>query len=83
MVDGFEEADMPGTRKSVEELFTQLRKDVFGEWLDVAGFLRDRRLIASNIRVILDRPRKLTNRPLSFASHALLASNDARRAHQS
>jgi hypothetical protein len=72
IVDGLKEDDMPGTRKSVKELFTQLRKDVFGEWLDFAGFLRDRRLIVSDIGVILDRPRKLTNRPLPFALHALL-----------
>lgn len=63
---------MARPRKSIRELLTQVRKDVLGDWFELPGFLRDRRRVLGDLRVVLCKPRTLKNGPLAFASRTIL-----------
>lgn len=63
---------MATTRKSVRDIYQQLRKDVLGAWLDLPNLIRDRRRILADPATIYRRPKVLKNGPLQFAAQALL-----------
>jgi hypothetical protein len=60
------------TRKSVRDIYQQLRKDILGAWLDLPGVVIDRRRILADPAVVYRRPTTLKNKPLQFATQALL-----------
>jgi hypothetical protein len=54
------------------ELFQEVRKNIFGKWLNIPGILRDRQKIIADPTVTIRQPNSFENKPYQFATQVML-----------